>query len=71
MAKGKEIRRSFTAEFKNAYGDFAVPRPSRRVVLAWRSDFTRQAAVRLLGQTIRKLDLPITVPGPSRTGANA
>lgn len=41
--------------------DFAAPRPSRRVVLAWRSDFPRQAAVRLLGQVIRKLDLPIIV----------
>ena len=42
--------------------DFADLKPSRRIVLAWRSDFPRQAAVRLLAQTIAKLDLPINPP---------
>ena len=39
--------------------DFAPPRPSRRVVLALRQGFPRAAAVRVIGESINKLKLPI------------
>jgi len=50
---------------------FAAPRPSRRVVLAWRSDFPRKAAVLLVAQTIVKLGLPFTAVAPLQGPANA
>jgi LysR family hydrogen peroxide-inducible transcriptional activator len=44
--------------------EFTPPRPSRRVVLAYRRGFSRVAAVRAVGQAVGRLDLPIAlVPG--------
>lgn len=40
------------------YVPFAAPVPSRRVVLAWRKSFTRQAALEALRQGILACTLP-------------
>lgn len=43
--------------------DFATPRPSRRVVLAFRADFPRRAAVQSIADVIPKLGLPVAPAG--------
>jgi LysR family hydrogen peroxide-inducible transcriptional activator len=40
--------------------EFVPPRPSRRVVLAYRKGFSRMAAVRAVGEAAERLDLPIS-----------
>ncbi|MCZ7565457.1 MAG: LysR substrate-binding domain-containing protein [Burkholderiales bacterium] len=40
---------------------FAPPVPMRRVALAWRDGFARPAAAAKLAETIRRLDLPVTL----------
>jgi LysR family hydrogen peroxide-inducible transcriptional activator len=40
--------------------EFAPPRPSRRVVLAYRKGFSRMAAVRAVGEAVERLDLPVS-----------
>lgn len=57
---------ALTAKYSNPLVkaiDFAKPRPSRRVVLAWRQGFSRAAAITAMAQAIRKLKLPITPLG--------
>jgi LysR family hydrogen peroxide-inducible transcriptional activator len=44
--------------------EFSAPRPSRRVVLAYRRGFPRMAAAKAVRQAIDRLDLPIA-PLPS------
>jgi LysR family hydrogen peroxide-inducible transcriptional activator len=46
--------------------DFAPPVPMRRVALAWRRAFARTAAVDVLAETIRRLDLPVHRIEPAR-----
>jgi LysR family hydrogen peroxide-inducible transcriptional activator len=41
--------------------EFSAPRPSRRVVLAYRRGFPRMAAVKAVRQAIDRLDLPIAL----------
>jgi LysR family hydrogen peroxide-inducible transcriptional activator len=48
--------------------EFADPRPSRRVALAWRKGFHRAAAMEKLMQAIRGLALPVT-PLPAKKAA--
>jgi LysR family hydrogen peroxide-inducible transcriptional activator len=43
---------------------FTPPRPSRRVVLAYRRGFARMQAVRAVAQAVGRLELPIA-PIPS------
>jgi LysR family hydrogen peroxide-inducible transcriptional activator len=43
--------------------DFVPPRPSRRVVLAYRKGFSRLAAVRAVGEAVGRLELPISPVG--------
>jgi LysR family hydrogen peroxide-inducible transcriptional activator len=40
--------------------EFAPPRPSRRVVLAYRKGFSRMAAVRAVGAAVERVDLPVS-----------
>ncbi len=40
--------------------DFMVPRPTRRIVVAYRETFPRLAVVNVLAKAIAKLDLPIS-----------
>ena len=40
------------------YLPFSAPTPSRRVVLAWRKNFTRRAAIDALAQAVRNCQLP-------------
>ena len=42
---------------------FAEPRPLRRIALAWRTAFSRPAAVRKIVEAIRGLDLPVELLG--------
>ena len=39
--------------------EFSNPRPTRRIALAWRRGFHRQAALEKLVSTIRSLSLPV------------
>lgn len=54
---------ALTAKYSNPLVkaiDFAPPRPSRRVVLAYRREFSRAAVVQAIAQVIRKMKLPVT-----------
>ena len=53
---------ALTARYRNPYVkaiEFSSPRPVRRIALAWRRGFHRQAALEKLVQTIRGLPLPV------------
>lgn len=47
--------------------DFAQPRPTRRIVAAYRETFPRLAVVKLLAEAVGKLHLPIAAPQAGRT----
>jgi LysR family hydrogen peroxide-inducible transcriptional activator len=52
--------------------EFAPPRPTRRIVLAYRKGFHRQPALELLAKTVRGLDLPVeAIEGPARAAPSA
>ncbi len=40
------------------YLPFSAPAPDRRVVIAWRKSFTRQAAIEAIRQAVMACDLP-------------
>jgi len=46
--------------------DFAAPRPTRRIVAAYRETFSRLAVVKLIAEAVGKLRLPITAPPAGR-----
>ncbi|HEY9446714.1 MAG TPA: LysR substrate-binding domain-containing protein [Burkholderiales bacterium] len=46
--------------------DFSAPRPTRRIVAAYRETFSRPAVVKALSKAVRTLRLPITAPRDER-----
>jgi LysR family hydrogen peroxide-inducible transcriptional activator len=49
------------------YVPFAAPAPERRIVIAWRKSFTRQAAIEAIRQTV----LACTLPGVTMLSEDA